>query len=280
MTLLRIIEQVIRLLALGLLDLRRAGIRRLLLAVLLVEAAALWVCAHPTSGLWAAWMVPLLRNVFGDYYLHYPQSFIGLPSTGTAARAILEVFGGPFVAAWCGLAVLRLADSHRPRETHLAAASRAAYVPVLSLTLLSAAVWIVVYALPQAWLLPRLTLGYRMHLLFSLGGSALPVLLLSPLFFALPHLLREKRGLATAVRSSFRLFRGDPGPPLLLNLLPWTLAVPFVLLLQRSAYLAGRLRPEIVLATMILAAAVSLAAEFIVIDASIRLYLRRGRSPS
>ncbi len=276
MTLLRIIEQTIRLVALGLLDLKRAGVRRVLAAILLLEVLVMWMCAHPTHPLWSGWMVPVLRTAFGDYYLHYPQSFIGLPSTGSAARLVIELFVGPFVAAWLGWAVLRLADTRRRHEQSLARASGSAYPSVLALTVLVALSWFVLYAIPQIVILPRLHLSYRPHVVFSLVASLLPVVVMAPLFFALPHLLREGRGLMAAIRASWRIFRDDPLLPLLLSTLPWATALPFVFLLQRSALLAASLRPEVVLVIMATAAAVALMVEFITIDASVRLFLRQG----
>ena len=274
MTFLRVMEQAIRLVALAFLDLKRGGVCLLLTLFFALEVLVLWICANPTYDLWASGMVPIIRHLFGDYYLHYPQSFIGLPNTGAAGIVFLELLAGSFVAAWCTWAVLRLADSHSAIPEKLGVASLHAYPRVFLLALLELVVWVLLYALPQLLLLPHLGADYRLHALFSLGESLLPIVVLAPLFYALLLLVREERSFGKAISSSIALFRRDPWLPLLISILPWVMGIPFTYVLQRSASLSISLRPEIVLVVMAIGSAVSLVMAFVVIDSSVRLFLR------
>lgn len=274
MNFLRFIEDLIRLVVLALLDLRRAGVRLILFAALAAEVLVLIICADPTFPAWSGVVIPLLERVFGAYYLHYPQSYIGLPATGAVGKLFIDLLVSPFVLAWCGMAILRVTGDEKAKRQSLFSSSVQYYAPFFLLTCLEIGVWVLFYGLPVYLLNTRFNLAYRTHAVVTIFGSLLPLLLLTPLFFVPPHLLREGKGLGRAIGSSFSRARKDPAWPLAFVALPWLASVPLSLTLQRSARLAAQLRPEIVLVAVALQAAIFLLFGFIALDAAIRIFLK------
>jgi hypothetical protein len=276
MSLLRFIEDVIRLVVLAFLDLRRAGVRLVLFLALAVELLILLILSNPTFPLWNGPVVLLVERVFGSFYLHYPQSYVGLPTTGSAGKLLVDLVLTPFVAAWCGYAVLEVVGERYGKR--MLSLCRKAYLPLLLLTVLEIGIWILFYGLPVYFIDRQLHLGYRLHSMITIFGSLLPLVLLAPFFFVLPHLLRERKGLPAAISSSFARARRSPSWPLAFVLVPWLASLPLSLVLQRSARLSAQLRPEMVLVVIGLQALIFLVFAFVTVDASVRLYLRpRGR---
>ena len=274
MNLLRFVEDLIRLIVLGFLDFRRAGVRVVLFFAFAAELMVFVICADPTFPLWGGAVVPFVQRVFGSYYLHYPESFIGLPVTGAAGKLLVDLFVSPFVAAWCGLAVYHVVGDERTQNKTPARDSAHYYLPLFLLTCVEIAGWILLYGLPIYLLNTRFDLSYRIHSLITTFGSLLPLLLLCPLFFVPAHLLREDRGLPRAIGASFRRTRQDLQWPVAFVLLPWLAGLPLALILQRSTRLAAQLRPEIVLVVVALQAAIFLLFGFLALDASIRIFLK------
>ena len=115
------VEQLVRLLALGFHDLRRPKVWLMLFLLWAGHLFALMVAADPTNSLWAGAIAPLVRWRFGDLYLHYPDSWIGLPMTGSALRLAVDLFLLPFVLLWIARVVLALSQRRAPAS---AAATR------------------------------------------------------------------------------------------------------------------------------------------------------------
>ncbi len=274
MNLLRFVEDLIRLVVLGFLDFRRAGVRFVLLLALVAEVVVFVICADPTFPLWGGGIIPLVQRVFGSYYLHYPESFIGLPVTGAAGKIVVDLLVTPFVTAWCGLAVYRVLGEERTQNRAPARASAHYYWPLFLLTCVEIAVWILFYGLPVYLLNTKFHLPYKIHSMITSFGGLFPLLLLSPLYFVPAHLLREDRGLPRAIGASFRRARQALQWPVAFILLPWLAGLPLSLILQRSTRLAAQLRPEIILVVVAVQAAIFLLFGFLALDASIRIFLK------
>ncbi len=272
MSLLRWIEWFIRMFVLAWIDLRQAGVRRILVGYFLLQVLVLYICADPVSEMWSSLMVPVIRGAFGDYYLHYPQSYIGLPVTGSATRVVLELLVGPYVLAWCAWAIRARLEGERLGQGELRRRSASCYLPLLGLGIIQLTVWLLAYGLPLDRLNASGLLSYRLHSGLTLMGGLFPVVLLAPLFYTAPHLVLEQSGLRAALRGSWRRFRSQGLLTLVLATLPWLVGLPFTQVLQRSARLAGMLRPEMILVVMAVQALVALLTGFLVISVAMRLY--------
>lgn len=266
------IEWLVRVAVLSWIDLRKAGVLRILVPYFTLQVLALYACAVPVTEFWAGVVVPVVGRVFGDYYLHYPQCFIGLPVTGSAARLVTELVMGPLVVGWCAWALRSRLEGERMAPRHLLRRGAALYPVLLGLGLLQVGVWLLCYGLPLTRLNQSGLLSYRLHSGLTALGGVLPVLLLAPLFYVVPHLVYSQSGLWDALRQSWRLFRRRWFPPVFLSLIPWAVGLPFGQLLQRSARLAGRLRPEMVFVVMVVETLVAILVAFFVLDAAMRLY--------
>jgi hypothetical protein len=176
------------------------------------------------------------------------------------------------VVGWCGWALRDRLEQRRSKVRHLWTLSLHSYPALFTFGVLQIAVWLVFYGLPLAQLNDSGLLSYRTHWGVTLLGGALPVLLLAPFFYAVPHLIFESRGLPAALAGSWRRFRKQWFLALFLSAIPWMVGLPFNQALQRSARLAGMLRPELILAVMVAQVLVSLLAFFLVLDAAMRLY--------
>jgi hypothetical protein len=272
MTLLRWIEWLIRMVTLAWLDLKASGVRRALVPYFLLQVLVLYICAAPVSQLWSGVVVPLVQLAFGEYYLHYPQSYIGLPVTGSAARVVVEVILAPLVVGWCAWALRYRLDHHRASAAELWRHAGRNYPALFVFGLLQVAVWLLAYGLPLAKLDSSSLLSYRSQWAVSLLGGALPMLILAPLFYTVPHLVIQESGLGAAMAESWRRFRKRWLMTLFLSAIPWMVGLPFTQALQRSSRLANLLRPELILVVMAVQVLVSVFAFFFVLDVAMRIY--------
>jgi hypothetical protein len=110
--------------------------------------------------------------------------------------------------------------------------------------------------------------------LLTFGGGVLVCAVLTPRFYVLPLLVDQGGGLGRALVQSARRVRTAWMVPFAATALPWIVGLPFLYVLRRSATLAHQLRPEVVLAVMLLESVVVLVAGLYVVEASARLHVR------
>lgn len=270
-------EQLIRLAVLCWLDLRRWRLVLPAAGLVLAHWALYAMIANPTYPLWSGIVVPLLQLRFGDYYLHYPQALIGLPQSGAGMGLLLDLLVAPVVAGWVAAGAAALSTTRSLRWGEMVALSRSAYATLFAVGLFVAAVWLFLYAAPLQLLLRETALTYRARVLLTHGLGLVPSLLLAPLIFVPAAAVVTRGSFVQSIRGSAAYFRRQPGLAVTLSLCSYLAGAPFAFLLQRSALLANRLRPEVIPALLAIESFVVILVGFFVVDAATRTWMaRRG----
>ncbi len=272
------VEHLVRLMALAWVDARRLNVSWPVAVMFGVHCVLLMIAADPTHPLWSWALVPIFRLRFGDLYLHYPDALLGLPTTGAGLRIVLDLLLGPLVAAWVIVASMGTARGRRVDSSYLRAASLGAYPRIFLVFLALAALWTAMYSFPLQVVLREITLSHRLRILLTHGWGLVAALALVPLVFLIPSLLSGTTNWARAASDSLKLVRTNLMVAIGLGMLPYLVGVPFVLALNRSAAIALKLRPEFVLAIMIVQSMVALVVGFFVMNATARLWV--GRKPT
>lgn len=278
MNLLLAVEQLIRLLTLAWFDLRHARFLVPMAMVWAMHLLVLTICANPTFPVWSGLTVPLFRATFGELLLHYPQSLIGLPTSASALGLVVDLLLGPALAGWIVHGSLRTAKGRVPREPWWRGLDRARYLRLFLYGVVTIGLWVTVHAGVIRWVLEAELSSYQNRVLFTYLWGYVPSLLLLPVLFVIPALIEGETSFVAAIRRSVHHMRQLPLLGALIVILPHTLGLPFVYVLNRSAVLANQLRPEVVPWVMAVQALVAIVATFLVLNASSRLWVRRKKA--
>jgi hypothetical protein len=265
------IEQFLRMLALGWSDLRRGRVLPPLLLLLTGHVLALVVAANPTLPIWSFFAAPLIELRFGALFLHYPQSWIGLPQTGSGLRVLVDLVLVPFVATWVLAWLFPFLRERRAPQWQRSMPRLSRWFPAFVLNFLLSVLYVVVYAGALRLVDQFVELPHRPRQLLGYAWTFAPALLLSMFLYALPAVV-DGHSPWWALRWSLGPWRRNRILSFLLALLPIVIGLPFGYLLDRSAWIAQQLRPEIVLYLMIVQSLFSIVVGFLVLDAATRIF--------
>lgn len=221
-----------------------------------VESIALWILASAPHFPVNIIMAPLIRNIWGGIYLHYPYIHELLPRLFYFAKIVIGIFVG---AVTVGMAIQGTACARRKEKLNLKAAFSSVMSRYISLLLLSFLLFFIAhFAMKQPSLLSikyfraghptLLFLGQKhwFNIFIPVFNFALAVLLQALLVYTVPYVVLKQRKFAAAFVMGIGLFFKTAAKTLWTVAVPMCLFIPISMLKGQFPVLADKFSPEIV----------------------------------
>jgi len=210
---------------------------------------------------------PAIRTFWGERFMHYPLNFLLLPKLASLSKMVAAVI---FSSLLTGMAVAIVSDIYHKKQLRLGASFKSAckkyinlFAVVLTFTLLFyfsmklLTVGLMRYFLAGNSRLLFLGIGAWMGPVLMAINFALAILIQSAFAYAIPLLIIDNEKLIRAMLRSILLFKKLFFQTLGIVGLPMLIAVPFIILQYKSAFLIDRLFPESVLLLLFVSSIVS-----------------------
>jgi len=192
-------------------------------------------------------MGPIIKTLWGEQFLHYPQNFVLLPKLAGFARMSLSVCFGSILT---GMAIALLYK--KPWSVALRK-----FVNLMIVVLLLTSVYYFLNKAVFVFLVKYFNAGHEKFLFvgprwwlgaFSPAISMLLGLILQAIVtYAIPILMMTEKKFIGAIAGSFMFFIKNMMITLLLVGIPMLIAVPLIFLNYNSAFLMVTFTPEVVL---------------------------------
>ena len=240
-----------------------AGLQGVILAILVFFAYP------PFSSV----LVPLIKKLFGEAALHYPNNFIVLSPLFNQANFILSGIIGIIVI---GMATQMFASLYRDQNP--------SFKNGLQVTLpkygLLFVVWIVESALILCMVagLPLLLNkmihpAYRLMRIIQLGSLLLGILVGAMFAYTSALIILDQRGISKAISGSLSIFSGNALISFFLIAIPSLFHFPINFLSRKAPLLVTKFAPEVMIVILAVGIVIAIFANYILVGTVTRFYL-------
>jgi len=190
---------------------------------------------------------PIIKTMWGEQFLHYPQNFLILPKLAGFARMTLSVLFGSILT---GIAIALLYKKPLSVAFHK-------FVNLMFIVLLLTVSYYLLNRGIMVFLMQYFNAGHEKFLFIGprwwLGAFTpaislfLGLILQAVVTYAIPILLTTEKKFIGAIAGSFMFFIKNISITLLLVGIPLLISVPLIFLNYNAAYLMGPFSPEVIL---------------------------------
>lgn len=192
-------------------------------------------------------MGPIISNLWGERFLHYPQNFLLLPKLAFRARMALSIFLGSLLTG-CSIALLyKRSVTYAFRK----------YAHLFAVVFLFTALYYSLNKLFYSFLVNYFTSGHQELIFLGPGqwlgpinifvGQMTALCFQSAFIFAIPAIILSEKKFMGAIGESFVFFSKHFVVTLLLVGLPMVMVIPLIFLNYNTGFLIEHLFPESVL---------------------------------
>lgn len=201
-------------------------------------------------------MAPLIRNIWGGIYLHYPYIYELLPRLFYFAKIIIGIFVGSITV---GMAIQGTVCARKKERIKLKTLFSSVKSHYISLFLLSLILFLIAhFAMKQPSILlvkyfraghPKLLFLDQRHwfsIIIPIFHFVLAVLLQAALVYTIPYVVLKRKKFATALVKGIGLFFKTAAKTLRTVAIPMCLFIPISALRSQFPVLADKFSPEII----------------------------------
>jgi len=218
-------------------------------------------------------LVPLIRKLFGEAALHYPNNFIVLSPLFDQANFILSGIVGIVII---GMATHMFASLFRNRDPSLKKG--------LQVTLPKYGLLFVVWIIESALILCMVTglpvllnkviqPGYQLVRIIKVGSFLLGILVGAMFAYTSALIVLDHRGIFRAISQSLSIFSGNALTSFFLIAIPSFLYFPINFLGRKAPFLVTKFAPEVVVIILAVGIVIALFANYILVGTVTRFYL-------
>lgn len=228
-----------------------------------------------------AWVfVPILKGVYGEAILHYPNFFLYLNASPTwwlpgAFNLTSVIMGLLFGIVLDGAAAFMFCSYFAGKGVSFFGGLRAAfskYWTLLVLGVLGLPV-ILVMKVPFLLLKDMVAGSPRRGFALDVGCMILGVMYAGIFAYAVPVVIWRGKKTMAAIRDSWRIFIGNLFSTFLFIFIPLIINFPINILKGQSPALISKFNPEIIIWIMVFGVVLSVFADFLRLGTIIRFYL-------
>jgi len=200
---------------------------------------------------------PVIKTFWGERFLHYPLNFLLLPKLASLSKMVIAVI---FSSLLTGMAVAIVSDIYHKKQLKLGTSFKSAckkYINLFAVVLTFTLLFYFSMKLVSVGVMRYFLAGNSRLLFLGIGAWMGPglmainlvfaILIQSAFAYAIPLLIIDNEKLIRAMLRSVLLFKKLFFQTIALVGLPMLIAVPFIILQYKSAFLIDRLFPESVL---------------------------------
>lgn len=228
----------------------------------------------PFSGLF----VPIIRSLFGEPALHYPNFFMVLSPLYSQINIILSGLIGIVII---GMATYTFAGAFNGEPGGLGKSLKITFPKYGTLFV----IWIIETALTLVMIIgvPRLLdillqPSYRMSRIFELVGLLLAIFIASIFAYTTVLIILDKQKLFQSIAKTFSIFKKNAGTSFFLVAVPTLLYFPINFLTRKAPVLMTKFSPEIIVLLLGTGILISLFSSYFMIGSITRFYLLLSKS--
>lgn len=223
----------------------------------------------PFSG----FLVPIVRKLFGEPALHYPNFFVILSPLYSQMNILLSGFIGIILV---GMATHLFTVNFKDHKTSLSEAFKITITKYIVLLI----IWILVSALTLLMIIGLpfilnkfLQPEYLVSRIFDFVGLFLGIIVASMFAYTTVLVVLERRKLFQAISNTFTIFIKNVGTSFLLIAVPTTFYFPISYLSRRIDLLFSKFSPETVVAILAIGIFITFFSSYFQVGAITRFYL-------
>jgi len=244
-----------------------------LLIYAIFQLLLLFSLSHFTEFPFSGFLVPFVRNFFGEVALHYPNFYFILASLygqgnivlSGVIRIVLVAMATYLFAAYFSNAKPNLRKAFKVAVSHYG-------VLFMIWFLASALTLMMVVGLP--YLMNRfLQPGYMLSRVFDVLGFLLGLVATSMFAYATVLVVLRKQKLAPAISNTFSIFFQNAGTSFFLIAIPTVFYLPIRYLSRRVDLLFAKYSPETIITVLAIGIFISLLSSYFQIGSITRFYL-------
>jgi hypothetical protein len=221
----------------------------------------------------AALLVPVMKKVFGDAAIHYPNNFMVLPNMYFWINLVLSGFVGIVLV---GTTTDLFYRNYQKKTINMAKSFgrlSSAYAILLLIWLVETAVLLAVFFSVPALLSNLSIFAERGPMATQLATSMVAIVIGSLFIYTTALVMLEGSGPVSAIGRSFRLFARYPVATILIMAIPNFIRMPVDLIGGRTQWLILKFSPEMVAVMTILGIVVSIFSNYLLVGTVTKYYL-------
>ncbi len=260
-------------------SIRQGKIFLLFVAYAILQTAGVFVLMQFAFPPFSSFLVPLMRMLYGDSVLHYPNNFLVLPVLFFWYNLLLSGILGIVLVGVTTKLFSKSFQSEAVDFRRSFGLVKSRYFYLFGAWLVETAVLVLVLIyLPK--LLDQVDfIAARSNLIKQLLASLVAIVATSLFTYTTVLIMLDQDGPFQAIRRSFGLFLRFPVVTILLIALPNMVRMPMDLLSGRPAFLISKFSPEVVAGTVVLSIFVSMFTNYFLVGTVTSYYgsiMQRG----
>ncbi len=236
----------------------------------------------------AAFFGPIIRNIWGEKYLHYPLNLVLLPKLFYYAQLVIYLFVGSFLLAVLSRLVVTYNNEGKVDVRKALRSCWPLYVHVLLATFLTFGIF---HLLSMAY-------GMIIQRAFEIRSTAgiffwikqlviqgapyvqfIASILVTTLFvYVVPIIMVHQKKIASALIENFKVLGSSMWLSLVIVLIPSLFYIPILILRNHVGFLASLSGPEIQILVIVLSAIITIAVNAFIMAAATIFYLYKKES--